>query len=98
MTTRNATLEYDPKTVNAAVDVELTEWTGSNLTALCTSACESSLAAWLTTAETQCAGQTIHVGGMRLQATYLPLSYGNRYGLVCLKYKWVPIMNQAGRC
>jgi hypothetical protein len=62
-------------------------WYKENITALCTTACDSALRNWLSNVQTSCSSDTVVQGGMLVQAKAIPLQYTYGYSLACLQNK-----------
>ncbi|KAL4902739.1 hypothetical protein BDW74DRAFT_169329 [Aspergillus multicolor] len=58
-------------------------WTESNVTALCTAECSSSLNSWLAAVEKQCDGETLISQGGYLLARSIPTNWLQGHELVC---------------
>lgn len=69
----------------AGLGADTIYWNQQNITTLCATGCQSSLASWTSLVEPACVGQTIMQGDLTIQAKALPLSFTYNSGLVCMK-------------
>jgi hypothetical protein len=81
-------MDCDPMTFTATQHVDDFFWDSENLTSLCTQACATDLASWISSVNKSCANQTIPVGGMRVLASYLPSVYLHGFEIACLKSRY----------
>ncbi|EZF10209.1 hypothetical protein H112_08421 [Trichophyton rubrum D6] len=92
----NQTVDCDARTAVAAAVADTYYWTLDNVTTLCTSQCQQSLASWTSAVDAACGNRPIVEDGIIKLASSTPLAYKEGFDLVCLKSgdSWCMIESQ----
>lgn len=85
MNALNQTINCGDGFLPAVMQLEDLNWSSTNLTAGCTTACESGVASWVSNVTSACGSQNMIHDGLLLQPKTLPLAYQNQYRLACMK-------------
>lgn len=82
----NTTLDCDTSTTNlVAQGVDNSYWYQNNITTLCTSACTSSMATWLSAVEANCGSEGMTFGETVVDPRFVPYVFIENYDVACLQ-------------
>lgn len=84
----NSTVECDPASISRVQHVDDIYWEPSNISDLCTTRCGNDLQQWADAVSSSCKGQSMPVGGMVVDASYLPLVYRHGFQVACLTSRY----------